>query len=74
MEYRLRTEYNTKNNFAAKPPKSTYINGSYIDYIFTSAGVRTAEWETVVDIDASGAFRAVPPSDHNMVRATVYLP
>lgn len=74
VESRLGTEYNTKNNLAAAPPRSDYLNGSVIDYVYTSPDVRVQQWQTVVDITASGRFAAKPPSDHNMVRVTVYLP
>lgn len=74
VEERIGTEYNTKNNLAATPPRSAYINGSVIDYVYVSRGVRVSQWETVVDVDASGRFAQKPPSDHNMVRVSVYLP
>ena len=74
VESRLGTEYNTKNNLAAAPPRSDYLNGSVIDYVYVSPQVRVHQWQTVVDITSSGKFAAKPPSDHNMVRVTVYLP
>lgn len=74
VEHRIGTEFNTKNNLAATAPKSVYTNGSVIDYIYVSRGVRVNEWETVVDVDDAGNFNGTPPSDHNMVRITAYLP
>ncbi|MFT4218673.1 MAG: fibronectin type III domain-containing protein [Micropruina sp.] len=74
VERRIGTEYNTKNNLESTAPKSAYINGSVIDYVFVSRGVRVSEWQTVVDVDSTGRFVATPPSDHNMVRITAYLP
>lgn len=74
VERRIGTEYNTKNNLAATAPKSAYINGSVIDYVYVSPRIRVSEWETVVDVDAAGRFTRKPPSDHNMVRVSVYLP
>ncbi|MFT3969526.1 MAG: hypothetical protein QM695_04390 [Micropruina sp.] len=74
VESRIGTEFNTKNNLTKSAPKSAYINGSVIDYIYVSPGVRVSEWETVVDVDATGTFTTTPPSDHNMVRITAYLP
>ena len=74
VERRIGTEYNTKNNLLSSPPRSAYLNGSVIDYAYTSSDVRTAEWQTVVDVTDSGSFAAKPPSDHNMVRVTLYLP
>lgn len=74
VESRVHTEYNTVNNLASSPPRSEYLHGSIIDYIYVSRGMRVQQWETVVDLTSSGRFAAKPPSDHNMVRATVYLP
>jgi len=74
VERRVGTEYNTKNNLDGFPPRSDYINGSVIDYVFASAGVRVQEWQTVVDVTSSGRFDGSPPSDHNMVRVSLYLP
>ena len=53
---------------------STWVNGSYIDYIFVSPTIRVPEWETVVDMDAAGEFAGTIPSDHNLIRASVVLP
>jgi hypothetical protein len=36
--------------------------------------MRVAEWETVARLDRSGRFIGTIPSDHNMIRLTVYLP
>lgn len=74
VETRIGTAYNSMNNLAASPGRSTYLNGSLVDYVYVSAGVRVAEWQTVVDVTSSGRFAAKPPSDHNMVRVTAYLP
>lgn len=74
VEHRIRTEYNGYNGFKLYPPKSTTINGTYVDYLFMSPGIRVPEWETVLDLDDSGAQIGVIPSDHNMIRATVVIP
>lgn len=74
VERRIGTEYNTKNNLAVTAPKSAYLNGSVIDYVYVSPGIRVSEWQTVVNVDAAGRFTRKPPSDHNMVRVSVYLP
>ncbi|MFT3859850.1 fibronectin type III domain-containing protein [Micropruina sp.] len=74
VESRVGTEYNTKNNLTKSPPRSAYINGSVIDYVYVSPSVRVQQWQTVVDVTAAGTFAAKPPSDHNMVRVTLYLP
>ena len=74
VEKRIRTNFASFNGFKRLAPKSfTYINGTHLDYIFTTP-MRVSEWETVVNIDAEGNFIGVIPSDHNMLRATVYLP
>ena len=74
VEKRIRTEYASINHFDAKAPKAGVVNGTYMDYLFTSPGVRTLEWETVVKIDTNDNFIGVIPSDHNMIRATITLP
>ena len=71
---RIATNISSFNSFNRKAPITTYVNGSYLDYIWTSKGVQVPEWQTVVDIDAAGNFVGIIPSDHNMIRATTYLP
>ncbi|MGV0111680.1 endonuclease/exonuclease/phosphatase family protein [Arthrobacter sp. CP30] len=53
--------------------RNAYGNGTHLDYVFTS-GMRTAEWKTAVNVDSSGKFVGVIPSDHNMIQVTVQLP
>jgi endonuclease/exonuclease/phosphatase family metal-dependent hydrolase len=53
---------------------TSWINGSYIDYIFVSPSIKVPEWETVVDMDSSGSFVGTIPSDHNLIRVSVVLP
>ena len=48
-------------------------NSSYIDYMLTTP-MRVSEWRTVAELDADDNFVGVIPSDHNMIRMTVYLP
>jgi len=43
------------------------------DYIFVSP-MRVSEYETVIDANSAGRWVGVIPSDHNMLRATVWLP
>lgn len=74
VEHRVRTNFSSYNGYNRKAPSASYINGSYIDYIWTSRGVEVPEWETVVDIDSAGNFIGTIPSDHNMIRATTILP
>ena len=68
-EKSIRANYSSYNDFKRNPPR----HGTYIDYIFVSP-MRVAEWETVVNVDSSGRFIGTIPSDHNLIRADVYLP
>lgn len=54
--------------------KNSSYNGAYNDYIFVSSAVRVSEFEQVVNVDAAGNFVDVIPSDHNLIRATLWLP
>jgi endonuclease/exonuclease/phosphatase family metal-dependent hydrolase len=73
VEKRIRTEYSSTNGMERKARKLPYINGTYLDYILVTP-MRVSEWETVVKVDSRGRFIGTIPSDHNMVRATVWLP
>ena len=73
VEKRINTQYSSYNNSLPVARRSRGVNGSNPDYIFVSP-MRVAEWETVVSVDAAGRFTSTPPSDHNLIRATVYLP
>lgn len=73
VEKRINTEYSSYNNSLPVARRSRGLNGSNPDYIFVSP-MRVAEWETVVSVDSAGRFTSRPPSDHNLIRATVYLP
>lgn len=74
VEKRVGTWLSSWNDFqrTAKGDRNR-LNGTYLDYIFTTK-MRVTEWETVADITSGGTFRTPPPSDHNLVRATVLLP
>jgi endonuclease/exonuclease/phosphatase family metal-dependent hydrolase len=74
VEKRINTWLSSWNDFqkTAKGNRDR-LNGTYLDYIFTTR-MRVTEWETVADIKADGTFRKAPPSDHNLIRATVVLP
>lgn len=75
VKKRINTQYDTSNRFESRAPRKPYINGTHLDYIFTSAGFTVSEFEVVVHVDASGRWTMWPiPSDHNMIRATVFLP
>ncbi len=74
VEKRINTEYSSINSWQrVAPKKSEWVNGIYIDYIWTSKGIEVPEWETVVKVDKSGKFIGQIPSDHNMLRATTVL-
>ncbi|HEY5821687.1 MAG TPA: endonuclease/exonuclease/phosphatase family protein [Propionibacteriaceae bacterium] len=71
---RVNTWLNSFNGFNRHAGGNrAYVNGSYLDYILTSP-MRVSEWETVAKLDANGNFIGQIPSDHNLVRATVWLP
>lgn len=74
VETRINTDFSSGNGFRRKAPRSSVVNGTYLDYILTYPSMRVTEWETVVNVDSDGNFRGVIPSDHNMIRATAYLP
>ena len=65
----IHANYSSFNGYKRNPPK----NGTYLDYIFMTP-MRVSEWETVVKVNSSGRLVGTIPSDHNMVRADVYLP
>lgn len=73
VERRINTSYSSYNDYKRQPPRFGYTNGTYLDYIFTTP-MRVSEWETVVKVDGGGRFIGVIPSDHNMIRATLWLP
>ncbi|MGV8907727.1 MAG: fibronectin type III domain-containing protein [Propionicimonas sp.] len=71
---RIRTNFSSFNGFARHAPAFSYVNGTYLDYIWTSPSIAVPEWETVVNVNQAGDFVGVIPSDHNMIRATTTLP
>lgn len=74
VEDRIHTSYASYNMYTRKARNfPSHVNGSNPDYIFVSK-MRVSEYETVVDINSAGRFEGVIPSDHNMIRATVWLP
>lgn len=73
VEKRVRSDLSSYNGFQRTAPGFDYINGTYLDYVMTTP-MRVSEWETVARLDSSGRFVGTIPSDHNMVRATVWLP
>jgi endonuclease/exonuclease/phosphatase family metal-dependent hydrolase len=74
VEKRINTWVDSWNGWSRRPGGNrSSLNGTYLDYILTTP-MRVSEWETVVNLDANGNFIGRIPSDHNMIRATVYLP
>ncbi|MDR1710404.1 MAG: endonuclease/exonuclease/phosphatase family protein [Propionibacteriaceae bacterium] len=66
---KINTRYSTYNNFQRR----ARTTGTYMDYILVTP-MRVSEWETVVNLDSKGNFIGTIPSDHNPIRATVWLP
>lgn len=74
VEKRINTSYASYNMYRRKARNFPgHVNGSNPDYIFVSP-MRVSEYETVVSVDSSGRWVGVIPSDHNLIRATVWLP
>ncbi len=75
VEHKVHTWLNSSNSGWARkaPGHKSWGLGSYIDYILTTE-MRVSEWETVARLDKSGKLVGTIPSDHFMVRATVWLP
>lgn len=72
-ERRINSALFTANEYKRKAPRKWYTTGVMVDQIYVSP-MRVAEWETVAKLDSAGRFVGVIPSDHNMIRVTVYLP
>lgn len=73
-ELRIHTQFDSSNHYKSAPLAHGWVNGSNVDYVWVSKSVTTLEYETVVNINSSGRFVTTPPSDHNMIRATVLIP
>lgn len=74
VERRIHTNYWSVNHY--KRVAQRYApgqNGVNIDQIFVTP-MRVSEFEVVVRVDSKGRFIGVIPSDHNMLRADVWLP
>jgi endonuclease/exonuclease/phosphatase family metal-dependent hydrolase len=72
VQKRVNTEFSSYNNYLDRARRTDGVNGSNPDYIFVSS-MPVLEYETVVKVDTNGRFVGVLPSDHNMLRATVWL-
>ncbi len=68
VEKEVHTKYNSYNRYSRRPPHS----GTNIDYIFTTP-MRVSEYEVCVRLDSSGRVVGTIPSDHHMLKATVWL-
>ena len=74
VEKRINTSYASLNMYQRKARNfAGDVNGSNTDYIFMTK-MRVSEYEVVVRVDSAGRFVGVIPSDHNLIRATAYLP
>lgn len=74
VKNRINTQFSSHNDWERTAPvKKDWVNGIYLDYIWTSRGIEVSEWETVVKVDKAGKFIGRIPSDHNMLRATTVL-
>lgn len=74
VEKRINTSYASYNMYTRKARNFPgQLTGSNPDYIFVSP-MRVSEYETVVKVGSSGRWIGTIPSDHNMIRATVWLP
>ena len=72
VEKRINTQFMSYNDLQAQARHTEGINGSNPDYIFVSP-MRVVEWETVLSVTSTGRFTSTPPSDHNLIRATLLL-
>lgn len=70
-EKRINADLKTVNSYARRPPRVAWT--PMVDGIFVSP-MRVAEWETVAKLDSNGRVIGTIPSDHNMIRTTVFLP
>ncbi len=76
VEKRVNTYLSSFNDYLPVPSPEYFgrrPNGTYIDYVFTSKGVRVKEWENVARLDAHHHYVGKQASDHNMQRVTVVL-
>lgn len=69
VEKEIHTRYNSFNRYSRRPPRS----GTNVDYIFTTP-MRVSEYEVVLRLNSAGRVTGPIPSDHNMLKATVWLP
>jgi endonuclease/exonuclease/phosphatase family metal-dependent hydrolase len=70
----LDAEYNSYNGYETRARRTSFAEGTYIDYILTDPRIRVAQFRTVVTLDRGRNFVGTIPSDHNAIVATVELP
>jgi endonuclease/exonuclease/phosphatase family metal-dependent hydrolase len=68
------TQFDSSNHYAKAPKRHPWPLGTDVDYILVSKSVTTMEYEMVVNINSAGKFIGPPPSDHNMIKATIVIP
>lgn len=73
-EHIVNPQYSSANKLERKALLSSFPNGTHIDYMYTSPGIRVAVWRQILKLDTSGSFVGTIPSDHNMMQMTVHLP
>lgn len=67
----VRSDLKTVTKMSRRAPRDRWA--PMVDHLFVSR-MRVEEWETVARLDRSGRYIGTIPSDHNMIRVTVYLP
>ena len=70
-EKRVDADLATVNRLRRTPPRRA--SPRFIDHIFVSR-MRVSQWQVAANLDSAGRFIGTIPSDHHLVRATVYLP
>lgn len=73
-EHIVNEEYSSANKLERRALLSSYPNGTHIDYMYVSRGIRVAVWRQVLKLDTAGSFIGTIPSDHNLMQMTVHLP
>lgn len=70
-ERTINADLKTVNKYARVPRRDA--SAPMIDHMFVSP-MRVKEWETVAKLDGRGRVIGTIPSDHHMIRLTVFLP
>jgi len=64
---------NSANGFKVSPPQSTTWP-THVDRIFVSPGITVPSWENIAVLDGSGRYATPMASDHNPIKATLFIP